>query len=146
MNDTLQELYSTDNCTTWQLGGLGFYRFKASVSSTALTAFYSNHWLGQDRNSSGIRLYYGAPDNKVHELAIFTNNGPQYFSQHVFDGTNGNAGIASAWQDDLGLGFLYLFDQNGTFQTWSNNFSATHNATNNITFGDWVIGRLRQAL
>ncbi|CAD6582626.1 MAG: hypothetical protein ASARMPREDX12_000992 [Alectoria sarmentosa] len=116
IDDTLQELYSTDNLLTWQLGSLGDCNITASVSSTALTAFFSDHWLGQDGNSTGIRLYYGAPDNQIRELALFPNVGSRYFSQFIFSGTNGNAGFSSAWWDGPGLGNLYLFDEKTIFK------------------------------
>lgn len=138
INDTLQELYSTDNLTTWILGSLGDNNFTASNSSTSLTAFYSDHWLGQDGNSTGIRLYYGAPDNQIHELALFPNVGSQYFSQFIFPGTDGNAGFSSAWWDGPGLGNIYMFDENNKFQVWSNNFNTTHDATQNAPYGNWV--------
>ena len=141
-------MYSSDNCTTWHLGSLGDSNFTTSVSSTALTALYSDHWLGLDGNSTGVRLYYGAPDNLVHELALFpssTHNPSQYISQSVFRGTNGNAGIASAWSDSSGLANLYLFDQNHEFQIWSNDFNVTHNATTNTSYGNWVNGELQQS-
>ena len=138
----MQELFSTDDLATWQLGSLGGYNFTASVSSTALTAFYSDHWLGQDGNSPGIRLYYGAPDNKVHELALFPNISSQYFSHSVIPGTNGIAGIASGWSDESGLGNLYVFDKNNEFQIWSNNFNTTHDATQNASYDNWIEGGL----
>lgn len=140
INNTLQEIISADNLTTWQLVSLGDSNFTASVSSTSLTAFYSDHWLGQDGNSTGIRLYYGAPDNQIHELALFPSVGSQYFSQFIFRGTNGNAGLSSAWWDAPGLGNLYVFDENNKFQVWSNNFSTTHDATQNAPYGNWVGG------
>ncbi|KAF6226908.1 hypothetical protein HO133_008349 [Letharia lupina] len=98
--------------------------------------------LGQDGNSPGIRLYYGAPDNKVHELALFPNISSQYFSHSVIPGTNGNAGIASGWSDDSGLGNLYVFDKNNEFQIWSNNFNTTHDATQNASYDNWIEGGL----
>lgn len=133
-------MYSTDSLTTWQLGSLGDHNFTASGSSTALTAFYSDHWLGQDGDSPGIRLYYGAPDNQVHELALFPNVSSQYISQSIFRSTNGNAGIASGWWDGAGLGNLYMFDKNSQLQIWSNNFNFTHGATHNSSYGEWVEG------
>ncbi|CAD6580760.1 MAG: hypothetical protein ASARMPRED_000318 [Alectoria sarmentosa] len=138
IDDTLQELCSTDNLMTWQLGSLGDCNITASVSSTALTAFFSDHWLGQDGNSTGIRLYYGAPDNQIRELALFPNVGSRYFSQFNFSGTNGNAGFSSAWWDGPGLGTLYLFDENNNFQVWSNNFNDTHDTTQPASYGKWV--------
>ncbi|KAL8783801.1 MAG: hypothetical protein Q9195_009268 [Heterodermia aff. obscurata] len=138
-NNTLQELYSIDNCTTWLIGSLGDYKFEASASSTALTAFYSDKWLGQDGNSSGIRLYYGAPDNHVHELALFPtspDSPSQYFSHFVFPNSNGNAGLTSIWSEESGLGNLYMYDQNDEFQIWSNKFNTSQNDT--AATGNWV--------
>lgn len=112
----------------------------ASVSSTALAAFFSDHWLGQDGNGTGIRLYYGAPDNQIHELALFPNVGSQCFSQFVFSGTNGNAGFTSVFSDESGVGSLYLFDENNAFQVWSINFNDTHDTTRPACCGKWVEG------
>ena len=133
-------MYSTDNFTTWILGSLGESNFTASASSTALTAFYSDRWLGQDRNSSGVRLYYGGPDNNVHELALFPNISSRYISQFVFPGTNGNAGITSGWWDGPGFGSLYSFDKNGNFQIWSNSFNSTSDTPRNSPYGNWLKG------
>ena len=144
INNTLQELYSTDDFTTWQTGSLGDYNVTASTSSKALTAIYGDHWLGQSEDSAGVRLYYGALDNQVHELALFPHAGSQYFAQFVFKGSDGNAGIAAVWQDGPGLGNLYTFDQHGELQIWGNNFNTTHisnNNNNNASLGEWVNSR-----
>lgn len=139
-------MYSPDNFTTWQSSTLGSYNFTASPSSTALTAFYSHQWLGQDGNSSGVRLYYGGPDDQVHELALFPDVDAQWFSQSILQGTNGNAGIASGWWDGPGFGNLYLFGKNNEFQIWSNNFNATRTTTEKASYGDWVNGLSQHSL
>ena len=87
-------------------------------------------------------MYYGAPDNQVHELAPFPNVNSQYFPQHVFNGTNGNAGIGSMLWDGSGLGHLYIFDENDKLQHWSNNFTTTHDVSQNALYGSWIEGRL----
>ncbi len=119
----LQELISTDNATSWRSGPLGNSTVEASASAKALTAFHSEKWLGSDSlNTAGMRLYYGAPDNQVHELAFFIND-TAWSSQFVFKGTNGNAGLTSSWTDSTGRANLYLLNMDNDLKIWSSDIA-----------------------
>lgn len=111
-SDILQEVISTDNLSTWLPGPLQTSAIKVSPSAKALAATYSEFWFGARRgNSYGLRLYYGDPDNQVHELAFALGDTSPWSSQSVFNGTNGNAGISGTTVDeDNGYARLYVLD------------------------------------
>jgi len=94
-SDILREVISTDNLSTWLPPS------KSSPSAKALTATHSESWFGARRaNSSGLRLYYGAPDNQIHELASALGDTSPWSPQFFFNGTNGNAGISGTTIDE----------------------------------------------
>ncbi|KAL8690089.1 MAG: hypothetical protein Q9218_004388 [Villophora microphyllina] len=97
----LQEIISDDNLTTWRRGPLGDSKIPTSTSATALTAFTSAKSLGHDNATSvGMRLYYGAPDDQVHEVVYVAGGQGWLQTNFNFANSNGNAGIASAGYND----------------------------------------------
>lgn len=113
IHDMLQGWYSTDNLATRQLGSLGDFDFTALVSSTALTAFYSDSLtagLAKTETAQGYVCTMG-PRHHAYGVALFPTVGSQCFAPAIVHGTNGNAGFSCAWQDSLGLGIMCVFDE-----------------------------------
>ena len=141
----LQEKISTDNMTTWTDGPLGDSKLEASDASTAMTAFYSGSWLGETAgNSAGIRLYYGAPDNCIHELSFSLGSSSSWNASFTFDnGTNGNAGMTSDWLQSNATAQLWTLDTSNALKLWYHIYNTTNenNQTpENIGYGQWVEG------
>lgn len=141
----LQEKIGTDNMTTWTDGPLGKSQFEASDASTAMTAFYSGSSLGETAGkSAGIRLYYGAPDNCIHELSFSLGSSSSWSASSTFDNTtNGNAGMTSDWLASNATAQLWTLDTSNELKLWY----FIHNTTNqndqipaNIAYGKWAEG------
>ena len=142
----LQEKISTDNMTTWTDGPLGGSKFEASDASTAMTAFYSGSWLGKTAGkSAGIRLYYGAPDNCIHELSFSLGSSSSWNASFTFDdNTNGNAGMTSDWLEPNATAQLWTLDLSNELQLWYHVYNTTDEnsdrAPANIAYGQWAEG------
>ena len=139
-NNILQEVISTNNLTTWTNGPLGSLAIKVSASAAALAATYSDTWFGTTMGSSaGMRLYYGATDNQVHEFAFALSN--QLWSpQSVLNGTNGNAGItASTVDEESGTAQIYTLDTANRITAWNLNATAKPDSAA-TTYGNWTKG------
>ncbi|KAL9126190.1 MAG: hypothetical protein Q9217_004719 [Psora testacea] len=139
-SNTLQEVISTDNLSTWQTGPLGDSAIKTSSSSIALAAIYSERWFGTANGSSpGLRLYYGATDDQVHELA-FVLGDTSWSSQFQFDNSNGNAGISVSSVDKAtGSAGLFAFDMAGELRAWNLNATIKANGSSAV-YGNWSEG------
>ena len=133
-------MISTDNLSTWDAGPLSDSNFTASTSAIALAAIYSESWFGKDMgNSSGLRLYYGATDNQVHELA-FALGSTSWSLQSTFNATNGNAGIsASPPGGDTGEALLFMMDTQSQIRVWSLNSTVKPDPAV-PTYGNWTQG------
>lgn len=147
----LQEKISRDNMTTWTNGPLGDSKFEASDASTAMTAFYSGSWLGETAGkSAGIRLYYGAPDNCIHELSFSLGSSSSWNASSTFDNnTNGNAGMTSDWLDPNATAQLWTLDTSNELQLWYYIYNTTNQNDQtpaNINYGQWVQGLPSPAL
>lgn len=141
----LQEKISTDNMTTWTEGPLGDSKFEASDESTAMTAFYSGSWLGAIASkSAGIRLYYGAPDNCIHELSFSPGSSSSWNASSTFDNnTNGNAGMTSDWLESNATAQLWTLDTNNELKLWYYIYNTTNENDQtpaNIAYGQWAEG------
>lgn len=141
----LQEKISTDNMTTWTDGPLGSSMFEASDASTAMTAFYSGSWLGETAGkSAGIRLYYGAPDNCIHELSFNLGRSSSWNASSTFDSeANGNAGMTSDWLESNATAQLWTLDTNNELQLWYHIYNTTNADSQtpaNIGYGEWIQG------
>lgn len=142
----LQEKISTDNMTTWTDGPLGDSKFKASEASTAMTAFYSGSWLGKTAGkTAGIRLYYGAPDNRIHELSFSLGSSSSWNASFTFDdNTNGNAGMTSDWLEPNATAQLWTLDTSNELKLWYYIYNTTNEdseqAPANIAYGQWDEG------
>ena len=142
----LREKISTDNMSTWTDGPLGDSRFEASQASTAMTAFYSGSWLGKTTGkSAGIRLYYGAPDNCIHELSFTMGRSSSWDASFTFDNiTNGNAGMTSDWLESNATAQLWTLDTSNRLQLWYHIYNTTNEnsdqAPANIAYGQWDEG------
>ncbi|KAF6240039.1 hypothetical protein HO173_001649 [Letharia columbiana] len=141
----LQEKISTDNMTTWTDGPLGDSKFEASEASTAMTAFYSGSWLGKTAGkSAGIRLYYGAPDNCIHELSFSLGSSSSWIASSTFDSnTNGNAGMTSDWLESNATAQLWTLDTSNELKLWYYIYNTTNQNDQtpaNIAYGQWAEG------
>lgn len=143
----LQEKISTDNMTTWTNGSLGDSKFEASDASTAMTAFYSGSWLGATAGkSAGIRLYYGAPDNCIHELSLSLGSSSSWNASSTFDNdTNGNAGMTSDWLESNATAQLWTLDTSNELKLWYYIYNITSDPTSdqtptNVGYGQWFEG------
>ena len=136
----LQEVISTDALTTWHIGPLGNLGIEISALSVALAAIYSDVWFGTIMgNSSGIRLYYGATDNQVHELA-YALSSQLWSPQSVLNGTIGNAGIAaSTVNEDSGTAYIYTLDTANKISLWTLNSTVKSNSAA-TTYGNLTKG------
>ena len=133
-------MISTDNLTTWHPGPLGNSSFQASPSATAMVAMWSVQYFGHVKaNSSGIRLFYGGPDNQVQELA-FALGDSSWVSQSTLNGTNGNAGITATSIDSNYNGMhLYTVDMNNNFRVWNLNTGKKPDSSVGF-YGNWTEG------
>ena len=141
----LREKISTDNMTTWTDGPLGDSKLEASDASTAMAAFYSGSWLGETAGkSAGIRLYYGAPDNCIHELSFSLGGSSSWNASFTFDnGTNGNAGMTSDWLESNATAQLWTLDTSNALKLWYYIYNTTNENNQtpaNIGYGQWVEG------
>ena len=141
----LQEKISTDNMTTWTDGPLGDSKFEASEASTAMTAFYSGSWLGKTAGkSAGIRLYYGAPDNCIHELSFSLGSSSSWNAASTLDSnTNGNAGMTSDWLESNATAQLWTLDTSNELKLWYYIYNTTNQNDQtpaNIAYGQWAEG------
>lgn len=141
----LQEKINTDNMTTWTDGPLGDSKFEASDVSTAMTAFYSGSLLGATAGkSAGIRPYYGAPDNCIHELSFSMGSSSSWNASSTFDSnTNGNAGMTSDWLESNATAQLWTLDTNSELKLWYYIYNTTNendSAPPNIAYGQWAEG------
>ena len=141
----LQEKISTDNMTTWTDGPLGDSELEASDASTAMTAFYSGSWLGKTAGkSAGIRLYYGAPDNCIHELSFSLGSSSSWNASFTFDNnTNGNAGMTSDWLEPNATAQLWTLDTSNALKLWYYIYNTTDDNDQtpaNINDGQWAEG------
>ena len=90
-------------------------------------------------NSSGLRLYYGATDNQVHELA-FALGSTSWSLQSTFNATNGNAGIsASNPSPHTGEALLFMMDTQNQIRVWKLN-STVKPDPSFMTYGNWSQG------
>ena len=141
----LKEKISTDNMTTWTDGPLGDSKVEASDASIAMTAFYSGSWLGKTAGkSAGIRLYYGAPDNCIHELSFSIGSSSSWNASSTFDSnTNGNAGMTSDWLESNATAQLWTLDTNNELKLWYYIYNTTNeneSTPSNIAYGQWAEG------
>ena len=129
-----------DNLSTWDTGPLGSSNYTASTSAIALAAMYSEFWFGKDMgNSSGLRLYYGATDNQVHEIA-FALGSTSWSLHSIFNATNGNAGIsASTPNETTGDGMLFVMDTQNQIRVWTLNSTVEPDPAVS-TYGNWTQG------
>ncbi len=135
--------------STWTDGSLGDSKFEASEASTAMTAFFSGSWLGNTPGkSAGIRLYYGAPDNCIHELSFPLANvgsSPKWNASFTFDNaTNGNAGMTSDWLESNATAQMWTLDTSNELQLWYHIYNTTDENSNqapaNVAYGQWDQG------
>ena len=131
--------------TTWFVGPLGKSEFEASDASTAMTAFYSGSWLGNTPGkSAGLRLYYGAPDNCIHELSFSLGSSSSWNASFTFDNsTNGNAGMTSDWLEPNGTAQLWTLNSNNELNLWYHIYNTTNQSDQtpaNINYGSWDEG------
>ena len=111
-----------------------------------MTAFYSGSWLGKTvGESAGIRLYYGAPDNCIHELSFSLGNSTSWNASFTFDNnTNGNAGMTSDWLESNATTQLWTLDMSNELQLWYHIYNTTNTdsdqAPDNIAYGQWAEG------
>lgn len=141
----LKEKISTDNMTTWTDGPLSDSKFEASDASIAMTAFYSGSWLGKTAGeSAGIRLYYGAPDNCIHELSFSIGSSSSWNASSTFDSnTNGNAGMTLDWLESNATAQLWTLDTNNELKLWYYIYNTTNENEStppNIAYGQWAEG------
>ena len=131
--------------STWTDGPLGDSQFEASDASTAMTAFYSGSWLGKTPgNSAGIRLYYGAPDNCIHELSFSLASSSSWNASFVFDNDiNGNAGMTSDWLEPKATVHMWTLDSSNALKLWYYIYNTTNENDQtpaNIAYGQWAEG------
>lgn len=132
--------------STWTDGPLGASNFEASEASTAMTAFYSGSWLGNTvGKSAGIRLYYGAPDNCIHELSFSLGSSSSWNASFNFDNnTNGNAGMVSNWLEPNATAQLWTLDMSNELKLWYHIYNGTDKdndaAPAYIVYGEWDEG------
>lgn len=143
--NVLQEKISTDNMSTWTDGPLGDSQFEASDASTSMTAFYSGSWLGKTPgNSAGIRLYYGAPDNCIHELSFSLAPSSSWNASFIFNNdTNGNAGMTSDWLEPKATVHMWTLDSSNALKLWYYIYNTTNENNQtpaNIAYGEWAEG------
>ena len=141
----LREKITTDNMTSWTDGPLGDSKFEASDASTAMTAFYSGSWLGATAGkSAGIRLYYGAPDNCIHELSFSLGSSSSWNASFTFDNnTNGNGGMTSDWQESNATAQLWTLDTSNELKLWYHIYNTTNKNNQtpaNVAYGLWDEG------
>lgn len=141
----LKEKISTDNMTTWTDGPLSDSKFEASDASIAMTAFYSGSWLGKTAGeSAGIRLYYGAPDNCIHELSFSIGSSSSWNASSTFDSNiNGNAGMTLDWLESNATAQLWTLDTNNELKLWYYIYNTTNENEStppNIAYGQWAEG------
>lgn len=131
--------------TTWTDGPLGDSKFETSEASTAMTAFYSGSWLGNTAGkSAGIRLYYAARDNCIHELSFSLGSSSSWNASFTFDNnTNGNAGMTSDWLEPNATAQLWTLDTSNALKLWYYIYNTTNENDQtpaNINYGDWTEG------
>ena len=111
-----------------------------------MTAFYSGSWLGKTAGkSAGIRLYYGAPDNCIHELSFSLGSSTSWNASFTFDNnTNGNAGMTSDWLEPNATTQLWTLDTSNELKLWYHIYNTTNEnsdkAPDNIAYGQWAEG------
>ena len=87
----------------------------------------------------GLRLYYGATDNQVHEIA-FVLGSASWSLQSTFNATNGNAGISAGTPDEEnGDALLFVMDMQNQIRVCSLNSSVKTDPAVS-TYGNWTQG------
>lgn len=131
--------------TTWTDGPLGDSKFETSSASTAMTAFYSGSWLGKTAGkSAGIRLYYGAPDDCIHELSFSLGSSSSWNASFTFDNnTNGDAGMTTDWLEPNATAQMWTLDTSNALKLWYYIYNTTNENDQtpaNINYGEWTEG------
>ncbi|KAL8740138.1 MAG: hypothetical protein Q9190_007127 [Brigantiaea leucoxantha] len=136
-SNTLQEVISNDNLSSWHIGPLGQSDFKAiNRSKVAFTVMYNDKWYGHDvGNSAGLRLWYGGDDDLVHELSYAIGD-KSWSTGFTFPNLNASSGIASTGE---GTGITHLWTAgNDGIGLWWKEFNTDGSNSSAHPLGIWV--------
>ncbi|KAL8724609.1 MAG: hypothetical protein Q9181_006755 [Wetmoreana brouardii] len=125
--NVLQQQTSEDGMATWHKGYLGSSHFVASASATALS---TNRAVknSDDSNARMLempRIFYGAPDNLLHEIIYTPGGGGWVSTNFTFTNTNGNAGHEAAWIEYERALYLFVVNTTNFLKVWSLDLNTT---------------------